>query len=214
MILTCPQCDTRFVVPSTIFMRGGRKLRCSSCKHKWFQEEPLEKAEGLNYAASLKSSSGDESSEDKELLLDKIKSDFTNGYKVIAGVFFIIIIGFFIYRALTPPLVMGQGLAFDNVAIERKEDQLIVTGEIVNAMDSDRGVPLIQITKILMNDIQGDTVIIAPEKEILHSGETMALSATIDNAGVEVKNLKVTFKSDATDQEKSKEENADASSDH
>ena len=212
MILTCPQCDTRFVVPSTIFMRGGRKVRCSSCKHDWFQDEPLEKAEGANFAATLKNNDDEVTDRDdqKILLLDKIKHDFTNGYKVIAGVCCIVILGFFAYRMMMTPLVMGQGLAFDNVSIDRQGDELIVTGDIVNAMDGDRGVPSIQITKILANDIAGDTIIIAPAKEILSSGESISLSATIENVGNVVRNLKVTFKSDKPVEESSDDVEADS----
>ncbi len=38
MIITCPACATQFRVPDGALGSNGRKLRCSSCRHVWFQE--------------------------------------------------------------------------------------------------------------------------------------------------------------------------------
>lgn len=37
MILTCPQCKTKFSVPTTALGEEGRKVRCTLCEHTWFQ---------------------------------------------------------------------------------------------------------------------------------------------------------------------------------
>lgn len=38
MILTCPACDTKYVVKDGAIPPGGRQVRCAACKHSWHQD--------------------------------------------------------------------------------------------------------------------------------------------------------------------------------
>lgn len=49
MIISCPSCNTRFVVSPTAIPLAGRNVRCARCQHQWFQkgEEVSRNAEVL-----------------------------------------------------------------------------------------------------------------------------------------------------------------------
>ncbi|MES2302337.1 MAG: zinc-ribbon domain-containing protein, partial [Pseudomonadota bacterium] len=40
MIIACPACSTRYVVPDTAIGVEGRTVRCARCRHSWFQNGP------------------------------------------------------------------------------------------------------------------------------------------------------------------------------
>jgi predicted Zn finger-like uncharacterized protein len=40
MIIACPACSTRYVVPDSAIGLDGRTVRCAKCRHSWFQAGP------------------------------------------------------------------------------------------------------------------------------------------------------------------------------
>ena len=45
MILTCPECATRYQTDPSHFAPDGRKVRCAKCGHVWFQPAPASEPE-------------------------------------------------------------------------------------------------------------------------------------------------------------------------
>ena len=50
MILTCPACDTKYVVKDDAIPPAGRQVRCASCKHSWHQDPELSAGRAGNRA--------------------------------------------------------------------------------------------------------------------------------------------------------------------
>ena len=50
MIIACPACATRYVVPDSAIGLEGRTVRCAKCKHSWFQDGPELAAEPIAVA--------------------------------------------------------------------------------------------------------------------------------------------------------------------
>ena len=68
MILTCPACDTKYVVKDGAIPPGGRLVRCASCKHSWHQDPdapsaPEAEDQSLADAAMIEPRSGPEAEE-------------------------------------------------------------------------------------------------------------------------------------------------------
>jgi len=38
MIVTCPECDARFMLNAAVLAPAGRKVRCTKCEHVWLQQ--------------------------------------------------------------------------------------------------------------------------------------------------------------------------------
>jgi predicted Zn finger-like uncharacterized protein len=51
MILTCPACTTKYAIADTALGPEGRKVKCVSCGHKWFQVSDIDVVEPVSFFA-------------------------------------------------------------------------------------------------------------------------------------------------------------------
>lgn len=60
MILQCPKCNARYLVPDSAIGLSGRDVRCARCSHQWHEEyrELSEKPAGGNFTADVSRSVG------------------------------------------------------------------------------------------------------------------------------------------------------------
>jgi predicted Zn finger-like uncharacterized protein len=47
MIITCPDCATRFLLDDSLMPVRGRKVRCARCGNVWLEQSPLQLAEAV-----------------------------------------------------------------------------------------------------------------------------------------------------------------------
>lgn len=77
MILTCPQCTTRYLLQANVLAPEGRNVKCSSCGEVWFQlPDPDELAELSGPAEDeAESSNDDESGSDFDDIPEGVKPE-------------------------------------------------------------------------------------------------------------------------------------------
>ncbi|PCI01364.1 MAG: hypothetical protein COB76_01515 [Alphaproteobacteria bacterium] len=209
MILTCPQCETKFSVPDNAITAEGRKVRCAKCKHEWHQLPVEEKVADNSSGPEIirETQNGSKESMKAATIIAWVKSEIIDGVKPFAIGLSIVLIIFAVIQMMSSHLVIGQGLAFHDAALTREGEVLKISGEIVNSMNEDRGVPKIQIT-LLYEDVEGDSVVILPSKTILSAGESLTFSHEVTGDDWNVTDLNVRFLIDSEDEADGHEEDA------
>jgi predicted Zn finger-like uncharacterized protein len=160
MILTCPQCTTRYLLPADTLAPEGRRVKCMNCNEVWFQlpdeeelyanqRHPLEdipdSVKPIPEGSNLPALPGDDEEE-------SVRPKRGQGYLAAAGVF-VCILGVLLmfnkmvvkvwpastvfYEALGYDIALpGEGLAIDQVKAAgvpgESGETLRVSGNIIN----------------------------------------------------------------------------------
>lgn len=221
MILTCPNCSTRYLLNSSMLGAEGRKVRCANCAHVWFQEpddfipdedipdvtrppevdddEPIPRATNLP-------ARGDED-------IEEIEDSRRYAMMVFAALFIAGLVGLFAGRealvkafpesnrlfamlSMQPP-APGEGLAFENIkAIERTaidgRKMIRISGEIANLTGDTITLPPIEARLKGALSVIRTWPVESPVTE-LEGGSRVKFNTRLDDPGSEGITVIVTF---------------------
>lgn len=207
MIISCPKCETQFIVEDAKIGETGRKVRCGKCAHTWHQM--LEKPEDKKPPASQDEAGlSAEEEEDYAAFARKLndtsvptvtdKKYNTAWLKVASILLFIAALGGTLL-AFEPTLrhaglgglynAIGMeempGLEVQNVSIFQSPSNnklsLTISGEVTNTGEEVQPMPVLYIT---IADSKGDPNVLAYRfdgKETLHPEENVSFQPKINN---------------------------------
>jgi predicted Zn finger-like uncharacterized protein len=215
MILTCPQCSTRYHVDPESLGASGRTVRCASCGHRWLGKPPTDTPQVIELATEPAVAAPR-----MWPLTAPDKAQATNSASLVGwlvGVLIVLIIasgiigrneivaGFpasaGIYHKLGLPVTVELGLRFEGVTSKRLVDGgvavLVVEGRIVNVSDRTRAVPPILVT---LDDGGGhrlqQELFRAVDAELKAGAET-SFSSRLVNPAEQARNFSLTFDVDS-----------------
>lgn len=207
MILACPDCKTRYLVPAVHFAAGARTVRCGRCAHMWLAELPPEPAAALAHqlSALAPASDGPRPVAIPILGLPSVQNEakaFWQNDWAVAGMTLVASI-LFLWLALdrrdiaerwpiTESLYdrvglhiyhAGEGLELLKVRSEMKFDggttQLTIEGEIRNKTDKPQSIPNLLAAAIGSDGKPIQSWQIEAPKATLAAGESVTFTSEI-----------------------------------
>jgi predicted Zn finger-like uncharacterized protein len=215
MILTCPQCSTRYHVDATALGAAGRTVRCASCGARWSVKPPADTPQTVEFsppgpaaAARMRPVAATEHDQNRRsfsligslvaVLVILIAASVVIGRNEIVA-------GFpasaSIYQKLGLPVALDLGLQFEEITSTRLEEGgiavLVVEGAIVNATSHDRAVPPIRITLLDSGGRQLQEELFQAKEQHLEPGAKTSFSGRVVNPADRARNFSVTFEVDS-----------------
>jgi predicted Zn finger-like uncharacterized protein len=211
MILTCPQCSTRYHVDATALGAAGRTVRCASCGQRWSVKPPADTPQSVEFSAPapasvprMRPTVAAEHVQDRRsislvgslvaVLLVLIAASVVVGRNEIVA-------GFpasaSIYQRLGLPITVDLGLQFEQITSTRLEEGgiavLVVEGAIVNKTPQDRPVPPIRITLLDSGGRELQEELFQAKEQHLEPGAKTSFSGRVVNPADRARNFSITF---------------------
>lgn len=208
MILTCPDCSTRYHVDPTSLSAGGRKVRCANCGHRWSARPPEDAPQVVDLAVAADAPrrpgaviGADQDRGSRNLiawlalvLVVLVLAGAVIGRNEIAQV---LPASAGVYQTLGLPVTLRLDLKLENVTSERLEERglsiLVVQGEIVNRAGAARDVPPIKVTLLDDSGRQLQHELFEADDARLAPDQRTSFSARLVNPTEQARNFSVTF---------------------
>jgi predicted Zn finger-like uncharacterized protein len=215
MIVTCPQCATRYHLDPEALGSAGRRVRCASCGHRWLVRPPADVPTVLSPAAEPSPAPVGGGPPKRVLSRPERRRSAGSASLVgwLVGVLIVLILASAIigrneivagfpasanlYRTLGLPVNVQLGLEFANVTSRRFSERdlsiLVIEGEIVNISDHERPVPRVKITLLDEGGRPLQHELFEAEQGALAAAGTTGFSARLVNPAEQARNFSVTF---------------------
>jgi predicted Zn finger-like uncharacterized protein len=210
MILTCPQCSTRYHVDPASVGANGRTVRCASCSNRWLAKPPADAPMMIELAPEALAAT----SRLPVAAPDKARgrgSASLVGW--LAGVLVVLVVasavigrneivaGFpasaAIYQWLGLPIALQLGLQFEGVVSKRLQEGgvavLVVEGAIINLSEKQRRVPPIRVTLLDGGGRRLQQELFQAKDGELDAGGKTRFSGRLLNPAEQARHFSVTF---------------------
>lgn len=149
MLITCPECETSFSIPTNALGEKGRKVKCSSCSHVWFQAPVEFDKQKLNDLLDTKKKEPAKQEFKKDQLPIKVSKKAIYGLSSSLVLFLILGVGFF-YLNMEGVIPNHDGLRFSNFSssseiVDNRYD-FYMKGELINITSEPIKVPPIHVS--------------------------------------------------------------------
>ncbi len=209
MIITCPNCQTRFKIDPKALAPRGKMVRCSQCGHRWFAEPPAEELEPPPLPDATSAAPGAEGA--------TAGAARRPGLVALAGWSLLVLVVLLLagallgrneivaawpqtaglYRQLGLPVAVSLGLELRGLDSERFEENGVpmirITGEIANTTRRERILPPLRVALLDAEGRELDFGLFDPPKRRLAPGAATRFEARLVDPPAEARRFAVTF---------------------
>jgi predicted Zn finger-like uncharacterized protein len=214
MILTCPQCSTRYHVDATALGAAGRTVRCANCGQRWSVSPPADTPQIVEFSTPAPATvprmrpvaAGEQVQNRRSISLVGwlvavlavlvVASVVIGRNEIVAG--FPASASIYQKLGLIP---VEHGLQFEAITSTRLQEGgiavLVVEGGIVNVTPDDREVPPIRITLLDSGGRQLQEELFRAKEQHLQPGARTSFSGRVVNPADRARNFSITFEVDS-----------------